>query len=670
MVGIFNRVCIVITGAVVFFAALLTATPGLSWLDAGDFVTAASTLGVPHATGFPVYILLGHLATYIPFGSHAFRVAILSALFSGVAAACIIAVVANQTRNVSEVITSAIALILVFIGAPTLFLHSRIPEVYMLNCALASGCLLCLERYFATDDTRWCYGLAVIGGLGLTTHALFRLWIPIFFVALFLKQENRKVRIVVPWLLLLGLGLLAFFYLAASALSQPAHNWGDPSSPGRLWAHINALEIRRTFQKDMTPSLFSIKIHLIVYVSQLWSALGPLLPLGLLGFILCLLKMLYTGLKSNTVKLGLLLGCIVGAESVYAVGINPMGLKDLQNGQLSIVLLAVTGALFLSKLLNGLAGKTPRLSRLSAVSSLVILPIGLVPFMKHDFYGIYRDWSVEDLAVIHTSFAEPDSMTTLVSDSLIAAHLYVNIVLDARPDMAIFGRNQLGNGRRFAYTARKQPFSLLDEKILSTWENLPTGVSEAEFAKRAETIVERHLTKRTVYWESSISNTDLPNSLTVFPGWPVGRVSRANETDQLNRCNPQERSYCNAALDISFAKQARALSGSKDKYYGYWSACNWGNEGKWLFEQRNYRAALEMFLKAADLAPDRVAWKTNIAVCLASMGQIKQALTVIEQVIATDPLSKTAVKNGILYARSLGDKATLAHLEAHARLLE
>jgi len=49
--------------------------------DDGIFILAAYFNGIAHPPGYPLYTLLGHLATYLPFGSVAFRVHLLSAFF-------------------------------------------------------------------------------------------------------------------------------------------------------------------------------------------------------------------------------------------------------------------------------------------------------------------------------------------------------------------------------------------------------------------------------------------------------------------------------------------------------------------------------------------------------------------------------------------------------------
>ena len=48
--------------------------------DSGELVTVAYTLGIAHHPGYPLYTLLAHLFTKIPFGSVAWRVNLFSAV--------------------------------------------------------------------------------------------------------------------------------------------------------------------------------------------------------------------------------------------------------------------------------------------------------------------------------------------------------------------------------------------------------------------------------------------------------------------------------------------------------------------------------------------------------------------------------------------------------------
>ncbi len=55
--------------------------------DAGKFQISAPLLGTGHPTGYPTYIMLGKLFTYLPFGDVAYRVNLMSAFFGAMTAA-------------------------------------------------------------------------------------------------------------------------------------------------------------------------------------------------------------------------------------------------------------------------------------------------------------------------------------------------------------------------------------------------------------------------------------------------------------------------------------------------------------------------------------------------------------------------------------------------------
>src|SRR5437867_2797546 len=84
---------------IVFVAALVlytaTLAPTVTFVDSGELIIAARTLGVAHPPGFPLYVLLAHIATMFPFGSVALRVNFASALFAALAAATLVLVVSE-----------------------------------------------------------------------------------------------------------------------------------------------------------------------------------------------------------------------------------------------------------------------------------------------------------------------------------------------------------------------------------------------------------------------------------------------------------------------------------------------------------------------------------------------------------------------------------------------
>ena len=75
--------------AVVFLLAaavyLITLTPTVPFWDSGEFIAVSNILGIPHPPGTPFYVLIGHLATLVPWATIAQRVNALSALASALA---------------------------------------------------------------------------------------------------------------------------------------------------------------------------------------------------------------------------------------------------------------------------------------------------------------------------------------------------------------------------------------------------------------------------------------------------------------------------------------------------------------------------------------------------------------------------------------------------------
>src|SRR5215510_534517 len=71
-----------LAAAVVYFVTL---APTVPFWDSGEFIAVSYILGIPHPPGTPFYVLLGRIATLVPWASVAQRVNGLSALSSALA---------------------------------------------------------------------------------------------------------------------------------------------------------------------------------------------------------------------------------------------------------------------------------------------------------------------------------------------------------------------------------------------------------------------------------------------------------------------------------------------------------------------------------------------------------------------------------------------------------
>lgn len=68
----------------VFCVYLLTRAPTVGLIDSGELAAGCYLLNILHPTGYPMWTLLGRIATLFPLGTVVNRVAVLSAFFSAV----------------------------------------------------------------------------------------------------------------------------------------------------------------------------------------------------------------------------------------------------------------------------------------------------------------------------------------------------------------------------------------------------------------------------------------------------------------------------------------------------------------------------------------------------------------------------------------------------------
>src|SRR6266508_3081315 len=94
----------------VFLVALLlyswTLAPTVTLTDSGELIIVARGLGIAHPPGVPLWIILAHLASLVPFGNIAVRINFSSALFAALACAMLTLTMADLTITASYLATS------------------------------------------------------------------------------------------------------------------------------------------------------------------------------------------------------------------------------------------------------------------------------------------------------------------------------------------------------------------------------------------------------------------------------------------------------------------------------------------------------------------------------------------------------------------------------------
>jgi 4-amino-4-deoxy-L-arabinose transferase-like glycosyltransferase len=227
-------------GAVVAVVYLGTLAPTVLYYDIPGLFDApmlqaeVAVLGVGHPTGYPLYIMLTHLFTYLPVGDEAYRVNLASAVY-GVAA--VLLVYAVGLRFTGRVVAAACgALSLAFCG--TFWSEAVIAEVYTLDVVFLAVITLLLLRWRAGEprSDRLLLLVAFLCGLSLTHHLTSALLVPgaLLFVYLVDRDRAKDLRLMLRAAALFALGLLPYIYLPIRALMNAPMNESDPSTLGRF----------------------------------------------------------------------------------------------------------------------------------------------------------------------------------------------------------------------------------------------------------------------------------------------------------------------------------------------------------------------------------------------------------------------------------------------------
>ena len=225
---------------------LLTMPQAVGSADTFEFQVVIPQLGIAHPTGYPFYILLGKLFTFIPFGSMAWRVNLASVAFALMAVSF---VYVTGLRLLKRPIPALLAAVLLGL-TPVVWSQAIEAEVYALHALFVAAALWLMvvmigsatdEKKCSKDMLAWLPGsgwqrlvmmMALLLGLGLTNHLTTLFLLPPALLATLLAygtcwrqqtmKENLRLLLKTMAAFLLPLLLYAYLPLRWSALHGEA----------------------------------------------------------------------------------------------------------------------------------------------------------------------------------------------------------------------------------------------------------------------------------------------------------------------------------------------------------------------------------------------------------------------------------------------------------------
>jgi hypothetical protein len=205
----------------------MTLCPSVYTFDSAEFVTGAYSLGIVHATGYPLYLLLAKLFTLsLPIGDIAFRVNLFSAICGALGLAVLRRVAYFMTGS-----TRAAFLGTAFLGISYPFWSEAVvAEVYTLHVFFLSSILGLTLYWRSTGKVGAFIALGLVMGLSFGNHMSTILIVP--GVAYLVWETIRYKHIPMPgfdvWIrtgVASLVGPLTYLYLPLRYAANPALNY-------------------------------------------------------------------------------------------------------------------------------------------------------------------------------------------------------------------------------------------------------------------------------------------------------------------------------------------------------------------------------------------------------------------------------------------------------------
>ena len=197
--------------------------------DSGELVTAIHTLGIPHPTGYPLYVLLGKVWTLIvPTGSVAARMS----LFSVACAAAAGGLLHWSGRRMGLQPVAAATGAFLLAVSPSFWGEANVQRVYSLNALFVVFVLSALVSWYRSDEVRWLYLAFFLCGLGSTNHTFMAIEAAalIMVVCLRVPSTLKQPKLLLKSAAAFALGLLPYVYLPLRSRANPVLDWGNPET--------------------------------------------------------------------------------------------------------------------------------------------------------------------------------------------------------------------------------------------------------------------------------------------------------------------------------------------------------------------------------------------------------------------------------------------------------
>jgi hypothetical protein len=200
---------------------LTTVAPSIHTSDSPELASAALTLGIPHAPGYPLYTLIAHIMTYLPFGDTAFRLNLLSVFANALCAPILF----RLLYRLIEDWHISVGTTLIVIWSSSIWSNGLVAEVYSVQLlALCMAISALLDLFLApTVQPKQVLLTGIFFGLAVAIHPINVLFAVGFAVAFLMKRVPFKL-ILLSALISAAIVVITLLYLPMRYAANPPVN--------------------------------------------------------------------------------------------------------------------------------------------------------------------------------------------------------------------------------------------------------------------------------------------------------------------------------------------------------------------------------------------------------------------------------------------------------------
>ena len=427
-----------LAGMALLFAGALAlyalSTPRTVMLeDDGLFVAAAAFAGVAHPPGYPLYILLGWLASLLPFGSPAWQVHTLSGLMGALTCVCIAWVVLRRTGNRGAAFVAGAALAV----SEHFWSQAIIADVYTTNTAAVFLTLALVQEAAERRSAGLWLAAAAVYGLGLANHyPLLILASPLFLAWLAAARKDvwGRLHYLAPAVLLPAAALYAWM-VWRSHQPLPVNFLGPIESWDAFLSFVD-----RSIYSHIDANINAGLADKLLYARHF--AMQALLQFGVIGGLAALWGA-FSCLRSGW-RPGLLCEAAAFVASsfllVAMLGFNYEPLRIYTFRPYPLVAYGIL-ALWLGYGIHALAGRLPRrlprhltLPAVYGACALALLALaiwnGRVNYRPHDRFAVEQAQAMLDVA-------SEDGAFVLYADPFVGPIAYLQLLEGRRPGLRL-----------------------------------------------------------------------------------------------------------------------------------------------------------------------------------------------------------------------------------------